>query len=405
MAKSTIVFIHGVGVHPDGWSGSAVERLKEDAKAYPGALEVLNEHFEFKEIAYDEVFAEVVSDWRDLSEKLLNSGFPGAPALTDASFTAPLAAAFVDYAQAVQAITAPDKFLSTHAMDAVLYGGFGLVRSVVDHCVAAKLATIVADACSTVDADEFPRIVVVAHSLGTAVAQNAIQLLGTKDWLANVPPLPVDATTQTLAPIRKGQRNKDNPFDPKQTGLPWLSGIVMIANTSPLGVFCKPGPGENQSIVRPKFSGGSRGRVADSYINVSHVYDPICKLALFSTETWGQAHADGYAEDVSVRHIYDKNVHGLNHYLMHPSVHARIFSLARPDHFTADFVSQADARVGSNNPGAFPEISATIKANTKQAMQKKLTELGNKAGGAPSPTITRIKSIYDGLRAVLGKIP
>jgi len=376
--KNVVIFIHGIGKHEAGWAngpGGPIETLTAASKdpAYGDVFSAdnpLGASIKFEEIRYDDIFEEVRTQWQTLAQNLSNAGFDGA----SASSVAALQGFLPNALQTFAGVLDEDKWFATHALDAILYKGFRLVRQIVRYSVAAQLAKIAADNVQA-DRDDDPTYTIVAHSLGTAVAYDAIDLLGRAGWLKGVTQISdenlatqIDQATFDRVKSRYGA----NPFSSE--GIWDWHGLVMLANVAPL--FCStPAPHSVDARVRPKHSGGTNGRSLENYFNVDHMFDPIGKVKPFSAmQTWPIAAREAFAFDVvGLRHFYDKNVHGFSHYLIHPSVHSRIFWLACPKRFRWSSVKKADERVGQGGFSNFgPDLTDDVK---RLAMEKGLADI------------------------------
>ena len=351
--KNVIVFIHGIGKHDSGWSStgdaSPVEQLKKASQHYTDVFppdNPLENSVVFEEVRYDDTFETVRGQWHDLANNLLQAGFDGATATSVQALKDRMPGIIQEIADA----TDPEKFIATHAMDAFAYKFLPLIKNIVRYSVAAQLAGIAAKHLKP-NIDDDPTYTIVAHSLGTAVAYDAIDLLGRTNWLKGVNTITDENLAQQIDQDgfdRAKQRYGNNPFSSK--GIWAWRGLMMISNVSTL--FCRhPRPRSVEARVRPKTSGGSNGQSVEFYINVDHLFDPVAKLDAFSAErTWPTAKQNGFALDkVDVKHFYDKNIHGFGHYIMHPGVHSRVFWLACPQRFRFSSVRKADDRVGGGD--------------------------------------------------------
>ncbi len=376
--KNVVVLVHGIGKHDAGWTTqgdeSPVETLKTASKKYESIFvddNPITKSVKFLEVRYDDIFETVRSQWHELATNLEKAGFDGASAASIQKLKEFIPSAIGDLAD----VTDEDKWVATHALDAILYKGFPLVRNIVRHSVAAQLAKIVADHIQE-DRDDDPTYTLIGHSLGTAVLYDAIDLLGRTNWLNGVKKIQaegladdIDEDGLRLARNRFGA----NPFSSK--GLWDWRGLVMIANLSP--IFCRhPRPDSIESRVRPMHSGGMNGRSVDYYLNIDHMFDPVGKVNRFSaTAIWPTSAQAGFAFDiVKLKHFYDKNIHSFSHYLIHPSVHSRIFWLATPKRFKFSDVRAADASVGTDFPNLRPDFVDDAK---RRVLEKGLAEIFN----------------------------
>jgi len=374
-SKNVVVFIHGIGKHEAGWAnapGGPIETLKKSAARYPDVFPDTNpidKSVEFVEIAYDDIFEKIRQQWHDLAKILKEASFDGASQSSVEALQAFMPGAIAD----LESVTGETKWAATHALDAILYKGFLLVRNIVRYSVASQLANIVAERIQA-DRDDDPSYTIVAHSLGTAVLHDAVNLLAGTNWLNGVAKLKAEGLAANIddAKLKMAKdRFGANPFSSK--GLWAWNGIVMISNVS--AILCRrPAPDSPETRTRPMHSGGQNGRATDYYINIDHLFDPIAKLKPFRAEaTWPTSRLEGFAFDlVSLKHFYDKNVHGLSHYLIHPSVHSRIFWLATPKRFRFSHVRAADEGVGSLFPNLDPKFADDAK---RKALEKALDEI------------------------------
>ena len=336
--KNVLFFVHGVGEHEEGWSteeGDGPQKALEKVSEYysdrfpTGDINSnpLSNSLNFVEIRYDDIFERVRSTWNDLANSLVSDKFPGATPN-----------AVGEIAGHFAGLTKPDKWYATHALDAFMYGGFPLIRQVIRHSVASQLASGIVEYMPADGAK--PTFSIAAHSLGTAVTHDAIQLLGTTAWMKYGDIVPEGIGSTEVAEFR--DRYGDNPFSPGQ--FKWQA-LFMIANVS--RIFCDPKPDSDRSIVRPSFSSMNDRNAARYYYNFVHTMDPIGLVSRFSAaKTWPRAAAEGFAEDrIDLRHFYDKNIHGFAHYIKHPFVHGRILRRVVPTRFKDEQLALADARV------------------------------------------------------------
>lgn len=395
--KGVVIFVHGIGVHEAGWAtageGAPAEVLKKSGLKFPAVFPneaSYDSSIEVLEITYDKIFETVRKQWNNLRNSL------SAAKLGTASDSSKK---FVDdalegFTNSIGKVSEGEKFAATHALDAVLYKGSSVVRNLVRHSVASQLAKIVADRVKG-NLDTDPTFTIVAHSLGTAVVHDALHLLARGSWISyvrkmnetslkdgeDVPTIDTDSASEMkdLDKVLKG-----NAFGPSSS---WeWSGLVMISNVSNL--LCRnPSPSSAKSFVCPPYGNTKRSRIMRMYVNIDHTFDPVAKLKPFSVvNTFPRSHEEGYAEDkVELRHFYDLNIHGLGHYLLHPSVHSRIFALAINDRDRIrdywTFTENADGQVSR---GEFPQVPI---GHIRQDLREKLeTELDKQAKVEGRPT-------------------
>lgn len=286
-----VFLVHGIGVHPSGWSASVQHTLDEVSAPYAffdGAP--FSSQVTFAEVAYDDVFVSQVSSFAMTAEGLEAFGKSST----------------VDVASTVswlrQASKVEQNFFWSHCDDLLLYRFFPSIRQAVIASVRAQLGAAITNARQLGPTE----VTVVAHSLGTAVAHDALESLGSQPF------------------------NGSNAF---RAGTFQIQTLWMLANTSRCLQSAPPVP---QSCVFP----GTLGQKAytEMYVNVRHTLDPVPAVRPFAPGShWKPSR---YLPIDTLDHVRDLNVHGFEHYLDHPLVHIplirRIFggSAVTPDEET-----------------------------------------------------------------------
>ena len=400
--KNVLIFVHGVGKHDTGWA-------LNDTKAAPYLEEVLGEYPEFagnplsndvafEEITYDATFETVRQQWVELSTSLSGTGMKGY----DQASLAAIQQRIGDDANRLGQELAQDKFAVTHALDAVMYKGFPLIQDIVCHHVAAQLAAIVAKHLADANADPrvIPTFTIVAHSLGTAVVYDALQLLSTRAWLTTIPAFIGTQNDQLGGQDLQGgvldSMYGANPFGGDSL-FDW-HGLVMVSNVSRFMSEARARPDRPESVVKPEWAPNTNGRVLRFYYNIDHALDPTAKLKPFSCkELWARAWDEGRAEDIDdLGHIYDANVHGLTHYIKNPRVHARIAYLCAPDRVNGyRFVRFADRKVADGSFARYGEPFAD--ADNRSRLVAKLQEIldTNPRGKTEEKYQSRVEQLKD----------
>lgn len=303
---SHILFvIHGVGIHSQDWSteaGGPVETLKALAPEYKH----FREHpldVEFVQIRYDHLFDKVLESWNEQG-KPLSEAFKLLPAGGS------------DWAKKAvldllgKAGDDKDAFFRI-AGDVPLYAGFKFFRqfilSHVMHEIAENLAAHAGDGT---------HFSVMAHSLGTTVAHDALHLLGSQDWGAAFD-WTDPAIREKTDRVKELQGAARKAFHPDTVR---FDALFQIANTSNL--LHRTKAGVYDSLVRPCGLGADKPGFFEHFYNIAHKFDPIVWPARFEVPgAWGSR-----GEDVSVSHFHALNIHGYSHYLKNPEVHWRILS-------------------------------------------------------------------------------
>ena len=313
MAKNIVFVMHGIGEYDQDWladHSSAAYQLRRAAKDY-GFFEgkSLDTYVEFVPILYDDVFKRILKHWHDLGGELA-AAVPNMPGAAEKA---------VNLLQQADG----DQWAIQFAGDVVLYWGFRLFQQRVILRVLAQITEKIAE---TITADDVvPGYHVLAHSLGTAVAHDALHHLGTEDWLAALKQAPLDADADAEAKAERDRyvnsvaqlRDKlgvANPLHPKRFQ---FESVTMLSNVSGL---IHPSESPYHSIVRPGTS-NDESAYTQNYVNVNHKYDPVSLAGNFKMpQSWTLQ--GGY--DLRVDHVLDVNIHGAAHYVAHPNVHLRL---------------------------------------------------------------------------------
>lgn len=274
-----VVFVvHGVG--KDGgtanqpaaadWSAPITQTLLEATKAYPG---IDAGQLVFEPILYDDVLQRHARNWQDLARAL-----HGTPLARQASM--------LDQA-------AEGGFLWGSVGDVVQYRALALVRENVLTSVAAQITAAVAKHGIA------HHYSVLAHSLGTAVAHDAISALARRA---------VEGNTAMQPPNFR------------------FANFFALANVSRL-VWATTGDFYAATCVRPCGSGLRDDACAVThYLDFRHVADPIPSIVRFAPRGWSST---GLSQK-TVRHLNGVNVHAFQHYLEAPAVSDRILARLFP---------------------------------------------------------------------------
>ena len=310
MAKDIVFVLHGIGQYAPDWideESCAVVALREAAKQYVFFEgRTLDSFVEFVPIVYDDVFQRIMEHWKKLADGL-NSAIPVMPSFMKETLQLMTGATKSDWAR-------------THGADIALYWGFRLFQQRIVLRVLAQMTRKIADTINQPDGK--PQYHVLAHSLGTAVAHDALHHLGTEAWLerlketefedddAGAAVAERDSYVNAVARLR--QRDP-NPLNPQRFK---FESITMLSNVSAL---VHPSTSPYHSIVRPG-SSHDLGAYAQNYFNVNHKFDPVSIAGDFSMpDAWKMM--GGF--DTQVEHVYKdpKKVHDAAHYVRNPRIH------------------------------------------------------------------------------------
>lgn len=269
--KQVLFLVHGMGESALGglgqpgsgqWARDLEQGLRAAAAAYP---RVDPASIVFVPITYDDVFQSHAATWQELA---------GALAGTD---LAPLT-------QWMRSAAGGD-FLWGSLGDVIQYRAFPTVRShVITHVV-----TQIAKAVQHHGLGGQASYHVLAHSLGTAVAHDALHKLATTPIDGNRALMPPGFSFDTLMALANVSR------------LVWATDASFYAHTR----------------VRPPGCGLPAAECAvKTYISVRHVADPIPSVVRFARKSWSP---DNFY-DLELRHVRELNVHAFSHYLASPWV-------------------------------------------------------------------------------------
>lgn len=310
MAKDIVFVLHGIGQYGSGWideESCAVPVLREAAQQYEFFEgRTLDSFVEFVPIVYDDVFQRIMEHWKKLADGL-SASVPVMPGFMDNTLNLMKGATKSDWAH-------------THGLDVALYWGFRLFQQRVVLRVLAQMTRKIADTIGQPGGK--PQYHVLAHSLGTAVAHDALHHLGTEAWLARLKDTDFDDDDAAAASserdtyvdaVSRLQQRDPNPLNPERFK---FETITMLSNVSAL---IHPSTSPYHSIVRPG-SSHDMGAYAQNYFNVNHKLDPVSVAGNFvMPDAWTLM--GGF--DTEVDHIYkDPNaIHDAAHYVRNPRVH------------------------------------------------------------------------------------
>ena len=350
--KHVLFIFHGMGAHAqdivgvedDGWADGVKKLLREKAEQFSvfgdGGFDEL---VELVPVTYDQVFHTILKSW-DKSATALGKYLAGAP-------IEPL----LTWMEGISDDEA--SFFWTHIVDVLLYRFFAQARDHVQTRVASKMVVKIVSELEAVDWDmNEVRFSVLAHSLGTAVAHDALHKLATT-------PIP-DGTA---------------PGKPNTALMPpdfRFHSYFAVANVSRV-LWPKHERVEIETRVRPTSGGLSADRyyLHQAFRNFRHVADPVPAFWRFGPTDWGSRYMN-----VDVRHYRDINIHDLAHYLEHPGVYVRIFAGLLGNDVISGQEIEAAANAWSEYEGPLATAQRDLVTLTEQALNK---IAGAHSGDAP----------------------
>jgi hypothetical protein len=372
MPRNVVFFVHGIGQQAAGWSrapGGPVAALESAMALYPACFAAgkpLADYLDLVEVRYDDIFDRVLDGWQELGRSLpANAGFGWVAAARDL----------------LQSVNGKKDLFLRYGGDVLLYCGFDLVARAVRLRVNSVVATKVYQAylAARGTPGQLPRFAVVAHSLGTTVAQDALYQLAQAKWDDDVVEVAAKRPDLEANPNLSAAERSDyeavvagaraNPDRPVPVG---LDALFLVSNTYPL---LRQVPGEYALL---KTAAGDYD-CAGVY-NINHALDPVSRIG------GGSANPNPRPDwsNVTVAHIHDANIHGYAHYLSNPAVHGLLFwRLIDPGFSTACYAS-AQSRAQSPEWQGFGGPLAGLEAQAKTRLENELRALvaGQRSVGA-----------------------
>ena len=285
MRRHILFFIHGMGVYVNDngkpinkWGVEAAKVLKEQYEKYPSLSTSFDKVFKPVYINYDTIFHKILSNWAKEAKVISGLGIEAAE----------IATRMVQWLE--KGAKTDDNFLWTHVGDVILYRFFNLVRQNVKIAVAKQIH----DALYPNENGAVISWSVIAHSLGTIVAHDAIHAMSS-------------AT-------------------PNEAGIPILDAIApkadviaMIANISKTL--------ENDALVYE--SAVAPQDTCNKYLNINNKFDPFVMEELLLPEAfdpigypeWDAAITKKKYFNIEPENIHHINVHSIENYLVNPVVH------------------------------------------------------------------------------------
>lgn len=275
MSKHVVFVIHGMGTHVDGWSDPGVKELKDNAKAI-GFPQNFSNDFEFVEINYDHLFIEYIEAHNKNAKKI--ETYMPTSLLGDKTL-------FRGLFQYAAGSLKNEDFVVSALGDVYLYRLGDYQESV----IAFVLKTIT----ETLAAKGNPPWSVIAHSLGTRVIHDALDVF-----------------------VKSGSNIRT--FG-KPDALAMISNVVHLLAFKPSDLWKK-----TQVWPSDKVTKGACYR----YVNALHPADPFTWIREFDpTPDWGNnAEYKGHYRrpDIQFKELTRANSHSFAGYLENPRVAASI---------------------------------------------------------------------------------
>ncbi|MBV8544335.1 MAG: hypothetical protein JO093_04755 [Acidobacteria bacterium] len=350
--RHKIFLVHGIGTYDgDEWADGVKKVLVEAYKKYPRLAAIdFDDQFETVMVHYDPIFQEIVGKWQTDSEAIGTLAGDIVPSQVET---------MVGWLK--NAGETDGNFLWSHAADALLYRLSSTVRERVKVRVAKQ---IIDEVTKQYDTEQESLWSVIAHSLGTAVAHDALDMLAT----GHVPGAAVNA------------------FDPK---IEQANVIAMVANTSRL---LETVVDAYESAVKPGRA-GQAGRDCLRFLNFRHFLDPFTIPQMFHPQAWPDAatvSANRY-KYVEVTHVHQANVHDINHYLINPAVHIPLFRALTSD----SMISDEEEKKANDDFPVIGGLNASQVADIKGDLAKMSPSMGS--------VWSVLRDIWDAFHSILVK--
>jgi hypothetical protein len=350
MKKQVLFVFHGMGdqapvrvnQEDDSWANGVIKTLDKAARNFDAFSDGFGDRLEIVPITYDQVFYTLVERW-DRSASALKAELGAAEVSKVFGW---LAGASSDEAN----------FFWTNIVDVLLWR-FSQARDQVLTRVCFKMVDKIVKELKAVGWDyDRAHFSVLAHSLGTSVAHDALQQLA-------------------RAPISDEHGVDNSVLQPPNFR---FKSFTALANVSRV-LWTGNGRVERETLVRPHADGlpGNRYYLNGYFFNFRHVADPVPAFWRFkpSKQEWG----DLYSAK-KVRHFRDPNVHAFNHYLGHPKVSGLVlWSMFGSDLIPED---RLDSIVGS-----YQDYKAPMADLKREAVTAVEGILGSIAGEPEHPDV------------------
>jgi hypothetical protein len=284
-----LIVVHGMGSNPPKWSEALVQKLDAIASQYSAFKKgaAFSQRLTIAEVRYDGIFERYLEEWQASAknfaefQKKQKLPLPGLMKwLTGSSLP-----------------KEEESFFWSTLLDALLYRGFPVVR---DEVRAVAMSQIVGHCTANMRAGDLS-VSILAHSLGTAVVHDTLQLLASGPQLGN------DSFT-----AKRGWH---------------FENLFMLANVARLGppALLDLKDTAKDYLVRPR-SAGTPGDLSTFYCNAlysfRHELDPFVRWSPFEPTKWGE----DFINPSPLPAIHAANVHGFTHYLNNPAVHIPIIN-------------------------------------------------------------------------------
>ncbi|MEX0732015.1 MAG: hypothetical protein WED00_07800 [Aquisalimonadaceae bacterium] len=288
MQRHVVFLVHGMGVHPKGWSNAGWKLLNDAYDSLERShLWPWDEGFERVEIRFDDCFEQLRDQWKSETGKVLDM-------LSGGGLQKSAVNRLVDITDRL----GKNDFVTTHILDVLLYRFVDTVREAVKVKVGREITNKLSELPTGAPWS------IISHSLGTAVSHDTLHALAV-------------AGGSSTSAVRPAQL------------------FVTLANVSrALQTDVKA----YRSRVRPALPG--QPGALRHFLDVHHTSDPFPAFWPFEPhDAWpdpATRSADRFRE-ISLTAFSQTNVHAFEHYLRDPACHVPIFrALTMPELASAE---------------------------------------------------------------------
>ena len=340
--RRLLFLLHGVGEHGAGWADrpeGPATTLRQESRRYAAfQRRPLDERVRVVSLSYDDLLDAAAARWRDSAARsarevtgkaeeaarkaaalLLKAPWLGA-AVDGLSPFARHLAALPGLAELAEHLPALEAAWPDHASDVLAWRADTECRAAVRARVADSVRAALLAAAEDSGAVE---AVFAAHSLGTAVAHDALDDLGRR-WLQ-----------------RRGA------FSPRRWR--WRA-VFMLADVSRL--LAAGGP---ESLLRAGPARDTASWTRRLY-EVRHAWDPIDRAVPKADEALRRS------LPLKVSHAWKANVHSFGHYLEHPAVHIPLLRSACGPNCVSRAEEEAALREAESRPSVVSQTGDSLKA-------------------------------------------
>ncbi len=310
--KWVVFLVHGIGRHiNEKWADNEIavliekaESLQSDAGAnftQKKLLKLLTQQTVFRQLNYDD-------DYRTFAKKMLEKKSLFKKHLKQVGLSS-LSSLFTTNADKKSA-------LRDNLFDILIYWGMREHRNRTRRSLLGEIYRTIQKEGKSIYKVSYS---VLAHSMGTMVAHDALQV---------------------MSEDRKSKLGLGWPF--------WFQNVFMVANTS---AFLQTEYDPLTSNVRPYLS-VAQGRAGYTrfYWDFAHKFDPVAQLPFSFKDYMRNQPQDGFVF-TPVKHFRKPNIHALSHYFEDPAVYMNIFRALYGDRIVPPaYVAKILAKHKSDKP-------------------------------------------------------